>query len=145
MQLTATFLAILASQALSIHMWSHPDAEAECGALGVMEWDLDALQGDYDLPQLRKCREHPLSENIHSRDEDDGLNYLMKRKCVSNSTRGAACSDGWCWSTCRGATGSWCWLAKNNGTGAWQKCSSGCKARGLGCGKGNCKACGCGC
>jgi hypothetical protein len=142
MQLTATFLALFATQALSVNMWSHPDAEAECGALGVMEWDLDTLPG-YNPAELRKCREHPLSLNLHARDEGEELNDLSKRACLKGN-QNSGCSDGWCWKRC-GKGGKWCWLAKINGTGDWQPCSQSCRGSHLKCARGNCKPCGCGC
>lgn len=148
MQLTATFLALFASQALSVNIWSHPNAEAECGTLGAMKWDLDTLK-DYKIADLRKCKNHPLSESLRTRNEREELNVLRKRKCVSSSSGTYGCSDGWCWSRCGQVwnRGEWCWLAKNNGTGDWKSCSNanGCRGSDLTCGKGSCKQCGCSC
>jgi hypothetical protein len=36
-----------------------PDAEAECGKLGVMSLDGIDLPEGVDLTKIRKCRDHP--------------------------------------------------------------------------------------
>ncbi|KAI1022324.1 hypothetical protein LB505_007351 [Fusarium chuoi] len=62
-----------------------PNAAAECGALGVVEWDLDALPAGMEVSELRKCKEHTLSLKIHSRNPDSTkVNVLEKRKCTSS-------------------------------------------------------------
>uniref|UniRef100_A0A8H7K1K7 Uncharacterized protein n=1 Tax=Bionectria ochroleuca TaxID=29856 RepID=A0A8H7K1K7_BIOOC len=45
-------------------------AEAECGPLGVQEWDLNDLPEGTDVNALRKCREHPADLDIGSSLED---------------------------------------------------------------------------
>ncbi|KAF9894283.1 hypothetical protein FE257_007786 [Aspergillus nanangensis] len=40
-----------------------PNAEAECGPLGVMYYDPDELPKGFDPSGVRKCAEHPLGHD----------------------------------------------------------------------------------
>ncbi|KAF5017695.1 hypothetical protein F66182_10351 [Fusarium sp. NRRL 66182] len=154
MKFTAALLGLLTSHTFAANMYSAPNAEAECGALGVMEWDLDTLPPDAVLGELRKCKEHPLSLNIHSRNLDaENAKVLEKRKCTSSiGKKKYGCDKSWCWMNC-GDTykqiewGQWCWAAKNGGRGSWWGCNSDvdCPKTQENCAKGDCKQCGCGC
>ncbi|KAF9769774.1 hypothetical protein IL306_012736 [Fusarium sp. DS 682] len=153
MKFTTTLFGLFSSQALAVKMYSAPNAAAECGALGVAEWDLDALPADTDVSQLRPCKEHPLSINIHSRNPDSTkVNLLEKRKCTSSIGKAkVGCYKHWCWQNCGSRKeeewGAWCWSAFQNGNGHWMPCSTAgdCPTDDNACGKGDCKQCGCGC
>ncbi|KAH6889919.1 hypothetical protein B0T10DRAFT_487088 [Thelonectria olida] len=160
MKLGATFVSLVASQAVCILAAPSAEApaadttslEAECGALGVMNWDLDSLPDNVDRSQLRKCKEHP---------EDHTSPYvkrdLFKRKkgsCVHETDHGCG-NGGYCWRSCKATHNfsqrfHWCWQAWNKGYGDWVKCKSAddCNAaffKGGTCShKGDCDACGCG-
>ncbi|ENH67253.1 hypothetical protein FOC1_g10007028 [Fusarium oxysporum f. sp. cubense race 1] len=103
--------------------------------------------------ELRRCKEHPLSVKIHSRNPDSTkVNVLEKRKCTSSKWKPkAGCDKHWCWQNCGSAKevewGFWCWSAHKDGKGAWMSCSndSGCPTDDKFCGKGDCQQCGCGC
>ncbi|EXL45615.1 hypothetical protein FOCG_12992 [Fusarium oxysporum f. sp. radicis-lycopersici 26381] len=135
MKFTATLFGLFAAQALAVNMYSAPNAAAECGALGVAEWDLDTLPAGMDVSELRKCKEHPLSVKIHSRNPDSTkVKVLEKRKCTSSNAKEVE------W-------GFWCWSAHKDGKGAWMSCSndSDCPTDDKFCGKGDSQQCGCGC
>ncbi|KAH6886794.1 hypothetical protein B0T10DRAFT_549750 [Thelonectria olida] len=138
----STLVAYVAVGALSMPSDS---AAAECGALGVADWDLNSLPAGVDVKDLRKCKEHPLS--LVSPNEVE--NSLEKRTCYDGPKSGG-CSDGWCWKTC-GSGGRWCWGAWNNGFGDWVKCKADTTCfgafgtGGAACSQGSCKKCGCGC
>ncbi|KAH7469653.1 hypothetical protein IWW34DRAFT_738948 [Fusarium oxysporum f. sp. albedinis] len=156
MKFTATLFGLFglfAAQAFAVNMYSAPNAAAECGALGVAEWDLDTLPAGMDVSELRKCKEHPLSVKIHSRNPDSTkVKVLEKRKCTSSKWKPkAGCDKHWCWQNCGSAKevewGFWCWSAHKDGKGAWMSCSndSDCPTDDKFCGKGDCQQCGCGC
>ncbi|CCT74733.1 uncharacterized protein FFUJ_10798 [Fusarium fujikuroi IMI 58289] len=153
MKFTTTLFGLFASQALAVNMYSAPNAAAECGALGVAEWDLDALPAGTEVSELRKCKEHPLSLKIHSRNPDSTkVNVLEKRKCTSSIHKPKfGCDKHWCWQNCGSRKeeewGAWCWSAHKDGTGDWMSCftASDCPSDDKYCAKGDCKQCGCGC
>ncbi|OAA36903.1 protein kinase domain protein [Beauveria brongniartii RCEF 3172] len=100
-------------------------AEAECGALGVMEAPASAYANG---GIVRKCRDHPLGNSGSApvsgkRDESPLLNALHKR-CNTPLDEPWGCSNtGYCWKAC-GQDGEWCWTAGNYGNGNWATCSS---------------------
>ncbi|CAM1508602.1 Fc.00g054500.m01.CDS01 [Cosmosporella sp. VM-42] len=80
MKLSITFTGLIDSQAaciLATTIYVHPDAAAECGALGVMEWNLGTLPEGTATANLRKCKENPHSLNAVPRNE--GNDVLEKR------------------------------------------------------------------
>ncbi|KAH6951547.1 hypothetical protein HG530_015107 [Fusarium avenaceum] len=152
MKFTTAIFGLFASQAVAVNMYSAPNAKAKCGALGVMEWDLDTLPAGTDVKDLRVCREHPLSINIHSRNPAGKPSKLTKRKCTSSVGKPkAGCDKKWCWQNCGSKKeeewGAWCWTSKNDGRGEFWGCTkdSDCPTDDKYCTKGDCKQCGCGC
>ncbi|KAI1064152.1 hypothetical protein LB506_007737 [Fusarium annulatum] len=143
MKFTTTLFGLFASRALAVNMYSAPNAAAECGALGVAEWDLDALPAGTKVSELRKCNRNPDSTKV---------NVLEKRKCTSSIHKPKfGCDKHWCWQNCGSRKeeewGAWCWSAHKDGTGDWMSCStaSDCPSDDKYCAKGDCKQCGCGC
>ncbi|KAM0424431.1 hypothetical protein ACHAPT_010352 [Fusarium lateritium] len=97
MKLVTVFIGLIGLASAKIYI--HPDAAAECGELGVMEWELDDLEPGYDITKLRKCREHPVTllKEKHT---------LEKRKCY-NGPKQRGCDKGYCWGKCnRGIKGA---------------------------------------
>lgn len=156
MKLNIAFLGLIASQAASTPTAPPSDSpasnlaalEAECGALGVMNWDLEDLPADVDRSQLRKCREHP-----HDMTTLKERGILEKRWCVSHDDGGCS-KSGYCWRACKKDNNSpwykWCWLAWTDGRGDWIPCKSNkdCEPKNIGrgnCAVGDCNACGCDC
>lgn len=149
MKLSATFLALMACQAVGVFSIPSDADAAQCGALGVMDWNQADIPENVSRDELRKCREHPTdAKHLEAR---KGFKPKPKPKkgggsCVDKGSWG--CHDGYCWEECHG--GKWCWLAYTDGRGDWISCKkkSDCTGKHMSrakCGVGSCKACGCGC
>ena len=142
----SNLVALVASQALCVLAASdRADREAQCGALGVMEVDVNNLPAGVDPNEIRTCLEHPKSLlDVEERG-------LEKRKCEQFPSGPHCSKSGWCYVNCGDpAVGKWCWLAANGGFGAWSGCGNdhdcvlAMDVNAL-CGAGKCDACGCGC
>ena len=131
MKLLVSLLGLIATPALCTPIGADRAAvEAECGALGVMEWDLKDLPEGTDTAALRKCKKHPselgigsplrngaeIDENLDSSvGKKVSLESLAKREeslfdkrevCPVGQGRGSGwdydygCDNGWCWRNC---------------------------------------------
>lgn len=153
MKPSTSLISFITTQVLCILAKAHIDAdraalEAECGGLGVMEWNLDELPQGTNITNLRKCREHPTTI------AEQRL-YLHKRSCRSkDEDTQYGCADGWCWKTncdTKKESGHWCWLAYEGGHGDWTSCghSEDCRWSydndNVKCGQGGCSSCRCSC
>ena len=145
MKIFTPFTGLLIGQAASVlaDIYTQPNAASECGALGVMEWNLDSLPANVNLTGLRACKEHPLTLN-HEHTPEKRACYWGKKK--------VGCDGGYCWAQCAaGIEGGWCWLAWQYGEGSWVTCTEDKQCKKFldtnipGCGIGDCKDCGCGC
>lgn len=159
MKLSTAFISLIAYQAAGIFATqSDLSAEAECGALGVMEYNVEDLAPGVQPSDVRPCKEHPLS--FLKRDGEE--HALVPRRggfrgkgggkgkgkggsCYQGPAYG--CDNGYCYSSCKSG---WCWMAARGGHGMWMVCKKNehCNPKylkGAGCGQGDCKACGCGC
>ncbi|KAI9172852.1 hypothetical protein HJFPF1_02366 [Paramyrothecium foliicola] len=122
--------------------------EAECGELGVMDWNLEGPSANTDISALRKCKKHPSELGIASPAynpdiEENDLESISVRSDIrlfhrqtpscEEGGRGKGhdydygCDKGWCWRNCGGPFGltynkPWCWLAYEGGKGGWTPC-----------------------
>ncbi|KAM3500412.1 hypothetical protein MY11210_009521, partial [Beauveria gryllotalpidicola] len=100
--------AVSLATALSRGDVSYAEAEALCGALGVM----DVPEG-VDSHTVRACREHPVSTETHS---------LEKRACWQGKAVGCS-KSGWCYKRCdKNWSGPWCWTTVNGPLSSWKSC-----------------------
>jgi hypothetical protein len=67
---------------------------AECGVLGVMNWDSYPIPASIDRSKLRKCREDPLGGRSLNKKES----MLEKRACYPYTS--GTCDNGYCWQSC---------------------------------------------
>ena len=161
--LNSILMMAYASLAFGVAM---PEAEAQCGSLGLMNVDHKALPESVTPADVRKCAEHPLgnfryleeaslapksagfkldvSTTSNKDSEGSELNSLEKKACYNDAPYG--CTRGYCWKTC-GPKGEWCWTAAKGGIGSWFKCSTwkDCGDNGWACGRGCPVSCGCSC
>ncbi|KHO00054.1 uncharacterized protein MAM_01977 [Metarhizium album ARSEF 1941] len=143
--LKAVALAAIYCRQVTCIPASTEDLDAECGALGVMKLDKDALPPGVNPDNVRKCLGHPESL-VREKDEQGPVHRdVFRRTCWKGRQYG--CSyNGYCWRLCGGFIGEWCWAAEERGYGPWIRCSedNDC-GEGLPCGQGDCLACGCRC
>ncbi|CAM1508007.1 Fc.00g048550.m01.CDS01 [Cosmosporella sp. VM-42] len=138
MKLLVALLGLIATPALCTPLEAdgaviHAERAAiatECGALGVMEWNLEDLPEGTNATALRKCKEHPLSLGISSplknpaekaknldssigkevsletpAERDESL-IEKRQRCATGGGRGHGadydygCDNGWCWRNC---------------------------------------------
>ncbi len=130
-----SLLAVSFVTALSRGDVSYAEAEALCGALGVM----DVPEG-VDPHTVRACREHPVSART---DEHS----LEKRACWHGKAVGCS-KEGWCYKRCdRNWSGPWCWTTIDaSPLSPWKGCKGDgdCSSKDT-CAGGRCLECGCGC
>lgn len=127
----ATAMSLADVATLSRADVTQQEAEALCGAMGVME-----VPEGVDPSEVRVCKEHP--------DTDDS-NVLKKRQCWHGKDVGCS-NSGWCYKSCKGGHGAWCWSTVGSPWGNWKSCRRDWDcAKHDPCSGGNCAACGCGC
>ncbi|RJE24674.1 hypothetical protein PHISCL_02989 [Aspergillus sclerotialis] len=69
MKVYTTLLLLTAAMTLTT---ATPNAEEECGALGVMQVDPKDVPEGVTLADVRKCADHPEGRDISALEEGDG-------------------------------------------------------------------------
>ncbi|KAF4216836.1 hypothetical protein CNMCM8980_007331 [Aspergillus fumigatiaffinis] len=138
------------------------DNPEECGSLGVMMYDPDALPEGATAADVRKCDGHPLGRHrptegaslapwdaaleLAPQSGAAGLETRAKNACYLDAPYG--CSGGFCWKACGNTDrGEWCWTATLGGTGSYIACKrwQDCGTFSYACSHGISPAAGCGC